>query len=184
MTNFTTLKTIDLEKTGIRKLSISDILEILGDVPQSEGLHVYMGKGAITTIPFPYPYRSDNFSVMLILSGTMKLQLDLISHTANPNDLIIISPRTINHILEIGGNLELIAVSFTLDFARNPIGIKMKSMPLSSLLQKPSLSLPLVRRNAGILFFWPVYLCRKTLKRTMSPIAMKCFTIPLACLCI
>ncbi|PZO32180.1 MAG: AraC family transcriptional regulator [Flavobacteriaceae bacterium] len=118
MTNFTTLKTIDLEKTGIRKLSISDILEILGDVPQSEGLHVYMGKGAITTIPFPYPYRSDNFSVMLILSGTMKLQLDLISHTANPNDLIIISPRTINHILEIGGNLELIAVSFTLDFAR------------------------------------------------------------------
>lgn len=77
-----------------------------------------MGKGAITTIPFPYPYRSDNFSVMLILSGTMKVQLDLISHTANPNDLIIISPRTINHILEIGGNLELIAVSFTLDFAR------------------------------------------------------------------
>ncbi len=118
MTNFTALNTIDLEKTGIRKLSISQILEILGDAPQSEGLHVYMGKDAITTIPFPYPYRSDNFSVMLILSGAMKLQLDLITHTANPNDLIIISPRTINHVLGIDGNLELIAVSFTLDFAR------------------------------------------------------------------
>lgn len=106
-----------MEKTSIRKLSISDILEVLGDVPQSEGLHVYMGKSAITEIPFPFPYRSDNYSVMLILSGTLKLQLDLIPYVAGPNDLIVISPRTINHTLEIGGNLELIAISFTLDFA-------------------------------------------------------------------
>lgn len=106
-----------MEKAGIRKLSISDILEVLGDVPQSKGLHVYMGKSAITEIPFPYPYRSDNYSVLLILSGTLKIQLDLIPYTAGPGDLIVISPRTINHTLEIGGNLELIAISYTLDFA-------------------------------------------------------------------
>lgn len=105
-----------MEKAGIRKLSISDILEILGDVPQSEGLHVYMGS-AITEIPFPYPYRSDNYSILLILSGTVKMQLDLIPYVAVSGDLLIISPRTINHTLEIVGNVELIAISFTLDFA-------------------------------------------------------------------
>lgn len=106
-----------LDKSTIKLHTISDILKILDEKPQSDGLHVYSNKDIITENPFSYPFRSDNFSVMLVVSGKLSIQLNLINYTLEANDFIIVSPKTVIHILDIHEGIQLIGISFTIDFA-------------------------------------------------------------------
>lgn len=106
-----------MDKSTIKKYTNSDILKILDEAPQSEGLHVYSNKDIITENPFSYPFRSDNFSVMLVVSGKLSIQLNLINYTLEANDFIIVSPKTVIHILDIHEGIQLIGISFTIDFA-------------------------------------------------------------------
>lgn len=106
-------------KHSIKKNSINDILEALGDTPQSEGLHVYMSKEDITQSPFAYPFRSDSYTIMIILSGSSKIQFNLLDYTIQAQDIVLISPHTVTHIKEIESSMSLIAISFTMNFAIN-----------------------------------------------------------------
>ncbi|RKS03013.1 AraC family transcriptional regulator [Flavobacterium sp. 102] len=106
-----------MDKSTIKLHTISDILKILDEKPQSDGLHVYSNKDIITENPFSYPFRSDNFSVMLVVSGKLSIQLNLINYTLEANDFIIVSPKTVIHILDIHEGIQLIGISFTIDFA-------------------------------------------------------------------
>jgi len=42
---------------------------MVGDDPQSDGLHVSVNKEMVTDMPFSYPFYSDNHAIFLILSG-------------------------------------------------------------------------------------------------------------------
>jgi len=100
----------------MRVHTINDVLEILGESPKLNGLHVF-NKIKITKIPFDHPFRSEEFAIILVLSGRLKIQLNLITYILETNDIIVIVPRTVTHILEIEGDLQFIGISFTLDFA-------------------------------------------------------------------
>lgn len=104
-------------KQSIKKNSINDILEALGDTPQAEGLHIYISKEDITQSPFPYPFRSDSYTLMIILSGSSKIQFNLLDYTIQSHDIVLISPHTVTHIKEIVSSMSLIAISFTMNFA-------------------------------------------------------------------
>lgn len=104
-------------KENIKKNSITDILEALGDDPQAEGLHIYISKENITENPFPYPFRSDSYTIMLILSGSSKIQFNLMDYKLQANDIVLISPHTVTHIREIESSMSIIGITFTLNFA-------------------------------------------------------------------
>ena len=104
-------------KENIKKNSITDILEALGDDPQAEGLHIYISKENITENPFPYPFRSDSYTIMIILSGSAKIQFNLMDYKLQANDIVLISPHTVTHVREIQSSMSLIGITFTLNFA-------------------------------------------------------------------
>lgn len=106
-----------MDKSTIKKYTISDILKILDDNPQSEGLHVYSNKEIITENLFSQPFRSDNFVILVVVSGKLSLQLNLIDYTLEANDFIIVSPKMVTHILDVHQRIQVIAISFTIDFA-------------------------------------------------------------------
>ncbi|SCY75683.1 AraC-type DNA-binding protein [Flavobacterium anhuiense] len=106
-------------KQSIKRNSINDILEALGDTPQAEGLHIYISKEDITESPFPYPFRSDSYTIMIILSGRSKIQFNLLDYTIEAHDIVLISPHTVTHVKEIEKSMSLIAISFTMNFAIN-----------------------------------------------------------------
>tara|TARA_R110002050_G_scaffold233063_3_gene368800 strand:+ start:27119 stop:28030 length:912 start_codon:yes stop_codon:yes gene_type:complete len=105
-----------LKKAYIKKHTISDIIEILGDTHQTDGLHVHLSKNKFEKIPLSYPFRSDNYAFLLVVSGTIKIQLNLITYTLESNEMISIKSQTITHFLEMSNNLEIIGISFTVDF--------------------------------------------------------------------
>lgn len=106
-----------MDKSTIKKYTINDILKILDDNPQSEGLHVYSNKEIITENLFFHPFRSDNFVILIVVSGKLSLQLNLINYTLEANDFIIVSPKMVTHVLDIHQGIQVIAISFTTDFA-------------------------------------------------------------------
>jgi AraC-like DNA-binding protein len=108
-----------LDKINIKRHSINDTLKALGDIPQSEGLHIYLNKDEIFESPFPYPFRSESYTILLIVSGGMTMQFNLLKYNLQTADMVVISPQTITHILEIENSVTIIGVSFTLNFALN-----------------------------------------------------------------
>ncbi|MFC0777029.1 helix-turn-helix domain-containing protein [Flavobacterium sp. HJSW_4] len=156
-------------KHSIKKNSINDILEALGDTPQSEGLHVYMSKEDITQSPFSYPFRSDSYTIMIILSGSSKIQFNLLDYTIQAQDIVLISPHTVTHIKEIESSMSLIAISFTMNFAINhtlnrtdvsafeffasktALSLKLKEAEIKSLVQ---LSQLLYEKNSSFSSFY------------------------------
>jgi len=138
-----------LNPSGIKNLSISDLLQIMGDVPQSEHLYVYLDKEVIATNPIPYPFRSDNYSFLFVLSGKMSIQLNLITHAVEANDLIIIAPKTVVHTLGIEGNLRLIGISFTTDFALYANGNRSEMDAFEFFTSKIAPKLPIGKDDLG-----------------------------------
>lgn len=114
--NFYLYKKLSL-KENIKRNSITDILEALGDTPQAEELHIYISKEDISENPFPYPFRSDGYTILIILSGSAKIQFNLIDYKLQEDDIILISPQTVTHIMEIESRVSIIGITFTLNFA-------------------------------------------------------------------
>jgi len=103
--------------TGIVKYNtIQDILSILDETSQSEKLHVYVDRELIDDIRFPYPFRSDNFSILLLTRGKVKIQLNLVTYELHANDLIIINPQTVVQVLEIEPGSRRSGIIFSMDF--------------------------------------------------------------------
>lgn len=106
-----------MQKPFIKNYTINDIVEILGDIPQKNGgLHIHLSKNNFKEIPLTYPFRSDNYAFLLVINGELKVQLNLISHTLKSCEMIAIKPQTVSQIIEMSSGLEIISISFTIDF--------------------------------------------------------------------
>lgn len=128
---------------SVLNYSISDILEILGEVPQSEGLHVYFQRKEITEIPFAYPYRSENYTIHFVAKGQISIQLNLIDYNLKEKDLIVIPAKTVISFNSVEQKTELVTVSFSLDFAlKNSLKNEVFAFDLfaSKLIRKLSLT--------------------------------------------
>lgn len=130
-------------KKSIKKNSINDILEVLGDTPQTEGLHIYISKEDIQESPFPYPFRLDSYTLMIVLSGSSKIQFNLLDYTIQANDMVIISPHTVTHIKEIEDSISLITISFSMNFALSHSLNRTDANAFSFFASKTALSLRL-----------------------------------------
>ncbi|SDX23888.1 AraC-type DNA-binding protein [Lutibacter oricola] len=99
----------------IKKLTVNDFIEILGEEPQSEGLFVYISKNN-EEIPFTFPFKSPDYSILQIIKGTIKLRINLITKTLSKNETISISPKDVIQILEMSTALQFININFSTDF--------------------------------------------------------------------
>ena len=101
----------------IKNHTINDIVEILGDAPQEDnGLHVYLSKNRFEEIPLTYPFRGNNYAFLLVVNGKLRIQLNLITYTVKRREMVAIKPQTVTQILEMTDDLEIVGVSFTVDF--------------------------------------------------------------------
>ena len=106
-----------MQEPFIKNYSINDVVKIIGDKPQLyTDLHVHISKNNFDETPFLAPFRSGNYTFLLILKGFIKLKLNLIKHTLESSEMIVVKPQTVSQITEISKDLEIISVSFTVDF--------------------------------------------------------------------
>lgn len=103
---------------------LEEILKILGEKPQYDGLHIYIQKRAIHKIPFSFPYRSTNYTVHFILKGSVSLELDLMEYSLSVFEFIVIPPNTVIGFNSISDDVNISTVSFSLDFALQSIAVK------------------------------------------------------------
>ncbi|MFD1818109.1 AraC-type DNA-binding protein [Pseudarcicella hirudinis] len=102
---------------SIQFRTISDMVTIFGENLKTEGLHVFVKDEIVEEIPITYPFRSDHFSIMLILSGEMTVKLNLINYTLKANTILAIPPNTVRQFVDCSEHMNLFGVSFTSDYA-------------------------------------------------------------------
>ncbi|WP_026977358.1 helix-turn-helix domain-containing protein [Flavobacterium tegetincola] len=106
-----------MQPSTIKHHSTKDIIDFFGDLPQeSEGLHVYIAKNEFNEIPVSYPFRTDNQTFMLILKGEVHIQLNLIHYVLGPNEMVVVKPHTVMHILKMSTDLKLVGICFSNEF--------------------------------------------------------------------
>ncbi|WP_298367115.1 helix-turn-helix domain-containing protein [uncultured Lutibacter sp.] len=104
-----------MRNSEIKKLTVNDFIEILGEEPQPEGLFVYISEKN-EEIPFTFPFKSPDYSLVHIISGSIKLRVNLISKTLSKNETISLSPKNVIQILEMSTDLQFININFSTDF--------------------------------------------------------------------
>lgn len=105
-----------MSANSIIKHTIREITEALGDTLQSNDLHVYISTDTFDNIPFTYPFRTDNYGILIVRKGYVKVLINLIPYTIKENEIIVLTPQTVFHLQEFSKNLKIASLSFTTDF--------------------------------------------------------------------
>lgn len=100
----------------IIKHTIHEIAEALGEPLQSGDFHVHISQNKFENIPFTYPFRTDNYGLLIVRQGQLNILLNLISYTIQKNEIIALTPQTVFHLQDYSEDLEIAALSFTADF--------------------------------------------------------------------
>lgn len=100
----------------IHNYSIQDMLQLLEHDFQESGLYVDF-KQYLSEHPLQHPYRTANYTIMLILEGNMTVQLDLTKYELQQNALVIVPPQTVIYFKKFSVDLVFITLSFDKTFA-------------------------------------------------------------------
>ncbi|MBD0776939.1 AraC family transcriptional regulator [Maribacter sp. ANRC-HE7] len=104
-----------MEEELIKKLSLDDFIQIMGEEPQSEGLHVFISKN-FTQIPVTYPFRNLGNDILFVEKGNLKVSINLMIHTLKKNESIAVAQKSVIQILEISDDLSVININFSTKF--------------------------------------------------------------------
>ncbi len=109
---------------SIKSLTIDDLVGIIGDIPQEEnGLHVHLSKNKFKEIPIGYPFRGNSYAFLLVVKGSLKIQLNLLRYIIKNSEIIVVNPQMVTHIQEMSNDLEIAIINFNVDFVlRDSIG--------------------------------------------------------------
>ncbi|HBY66732.1 MAG TPA: hypothetical protein DEG69_02505 [Flavobacteriaceae bacterium] len=105
-----------MQENLIRKHTINELIEIMGDNPQNDDLHVHISKNKYEEIPITYPFRTDDYSLIFVVKGEIKIQLNLREITIKSGEIIPVKPKVAVQLLKISKNLEIIGICFSVDF--------------------------------------------------------------------
>lgn len=100
----------------IEQCTIDEFLEIVGETPQPDGLHIYIQKGLIPDIPIHHPHRSDMPMFCMVLDGELRLKIDLKDYVIRSNEFIFITPNAIRQFMYISPDLKIACFCFTVEF--------------------------------------------------------------------
>lgn len=137
-----------IDNQAVRNLTFSELLVILGQPRQLDGLQVSVTENERKAIPIFYPFRFDQYFFFMVRSGEISLKLNLVNHVIREGEFILIDPGTICQFL---GSSEIISsscISFSNDFLLKA-GIYQKYLSAFKLLG-PDLSTHLVLEREEI----------------------------------
>ncbi|MVX35890.1 helix-turn-helix domain-containing protein [Myroides sp. LoEW2-1] len=101
---------------NINNYSIKELLDILGRDYQESGIYIDF-HSSFSENPLKYPYRSNNFTLLLINQGQINLEINLIKYTLLENTITIIPPQMVIHFRQFSDNINFTAISFDKSFA-------------------------------------------------------------------
>lgn len=96
---------------------IKDLLNIDLKEVFNEGLDIYIIKKYLIKTSFDESFKTKNLSVILIKTGTFKIQLEDIVQDLSPRDILIIPENSDCTVLEVNQKLQLYIISFSSEFA-------------------------------------------------------------------
>ena len=117
----------------VRNHTFSELLTILGQTKQLDGLQVSVAENEKKAVPIFYPFRVDQYFLFMVTSGEISLKLNLTQHVIGKGEFVLIEPGTICQFI---GSSELISskcMSFSKDFLLK-VGIYQKYLSAFKLL--------------------------------------------------
>lgn len=136
------------DNQSVRTHTFSELLIILGQPRQIDGLQVTVTENERKAIPIFYPFRFDQYFVCMVSAGELSLKLNLVNHVIREGEFVLIEPGT---ICQFTGSSEFISsacISFSNDFLLKA-GIYQKYISAFKLLG-PNLSTHLVLEKEEI----------------------------------
>jgi AraC family transcriptional activator of pobA len=110
------IEPIEIDNQVVRNHTFSELLIILGQTRQLDGLQVSITENERKAIPIFYPFRFDQYFFFMVRSGEISLKLNLVNHVIRAGEFILIEPGT---ICQFTGSSELMSsscMSFSNDF--------------------------------------------------------------------
>jgi AraC family transcriptional activator of pobA len=110
------MEPITIDNQVVRNHTFPELLIILGQTRQLDGLQVSITENERKTIPIFYPFRFDQYFFFMVRSGEISMKLNLVNHTIREGEFILIEPGT---ICQFTGSSEIISsscLSFSNDF--------------------------------------------------------------------
>jgi len=102
----------------INTYSIQDMLQLLAHDYQESGLYVDI-RFSFSENPLIHPYRTTNYTLLLVMRGTIDIQVDIIPYHLKEHTLLIIPPQAVIDFKQFDSNLYFITLSFDKAFAIN-----------------------------------------------------------------
>lgn len=100
----------------IHTYSIQDMLQLLAQDYQESGLYVDI-RFTFAENPLIHPYRTTNYTLLLLMRGTIDVQVDIIPYHLKEHTLLIIPPQSVIDFKQFDSNLHFITLSFDKAFA-------------------------------------------------------------------
>ena len=139
---------INGDNQSVRTHTFSELLIILGQPRQIDGLQVTVTENERKAIPIFYPFRFDQYFFLMVSAGDLSLKLNLVNHVIREGEFVLIEPGT---ICQFTGSSEFISsacISFSNDFLLKA-GIYQKYISAFKLLE-PNLNTHLVLEKEEI----------------------------------
>lgn len=142
------MEPIKIDNQAVRNHTFSELLIILGQPRQLDGLQVSITENERKAIPIFYPLRIDQYFFCMVSSGELSLKLNLVNHVIREGEFFLIEPGT---VCQFTGSSEFISstcISFSNDFLLK-VGIYQKYLSAFKLLG-PNMSTHLVLEKGEI----------------------------------
>jgi YesN/AraC family two-component response regulator len=162
------------KKVPISFYTIEEVVNISGSGQlQAEGIHVSALENIGQIIPFQAPYRSNQYTVMLMQKGAIHVKVDLLDYTAKKDDLLFIAPNATKQFVEASEDCAFIVLVFTQDFLTQTI-VNIKHIDAFDFFSTQSAPLfRIEQEDADLLYKHLLLLQEKTLSRPAHPFHME-----------
>lgn len=110
------MEPVKIENQAVRNHTFSELLIILGQTRQLDGLQVSVTENERKAIPIFYPFRVDQYFFFMVTAGELSLKLNLVSHVIREGEFVLIEPGTICQFTGSSEFMSSACTSFSSDF--------------------------------------------------------------------
>jgi len=97
--------------------SLQDIIGLLNVKPQKvTEINIHVSDKSLKEIPIKHPFKINTYLLYIVISGRIKTQINVLDYTLKKGDVLVVPPNTIVYYKEAYKDLQLITISFSIDF--------------------------------------------------------------------
>lgn len=100
-------------KSLIETKNIADVAYDIGISQQTDGFLIFKSNADNITEILNKPFRSQYYTIMLVVEGTIALQINMFEYVLRLNNLIFVSPEAIKDFKTVSKDFSMIVILFT-----------------------------------------------------------------------